>query len=183
MRWKWNCDQKYEKILWLTQTPWLHVYVYVYVYVYVHVCVQGLSQSEDNTIEETKGPLRNIEENTSDSERTIQGNHTPYVQNSSSIEANNGLLNSDTNLKFNLTPNLKISNSASRSFDGDDESKIWNINNLRILLLKKFNVGKYYKTFRNRNEKINRINNKWNCQNEQKVSKNQLLRTFILDDK
>lgn len=94
---------------------------------YVHVCirVQGLSQSEENTIEETKGPLRHMEENVSDSERTIQGNHTlPFVQNSSSIEANNGLLSSDTNLKFNLTPNLKISNSTSRSFDGDDESKI-----------------------------------------------------------
>ena len=97
----------------------------MYMYVRVCICVQGLSQSEDNTIEETKGPLRDIEENMSNSERTIQGNHTPpYVQNSSSIEANNGLLNSDSNLKFNLTPNLKISNPASRSFDGDDESKI-----------------------------------------------------------
>lgn len=96
-----------------------------------------MTELEENSQEETDGPFRHIEQNMTGSERTMQSDHTLYVQNSS-LEANNGL--SKTNSKFNLTPNLKISNpksvnkkiemspmndiTVSTSIDDDDESKL-----------------------------------------------------------
>jgi hypothetical protein len=96
-----------------------------------------MTELEENTQEETDGPFRHMEQNMTGIERTIQSNNTLYVQNSS-LEANNGL--SKTNSKFDLTPNLKISNpksenkkiemsptndiAVSTSIDDDDESKL-----------------------------------------------------------
>ena len=98
--------------------------------------VQGMNELDENAFQETDGPLRHIEENMTGCEFTMQCSHTKYEQ-SSSIEADNGL--SETNTKFNLTPTLKISNSksvdkkavtnfrdaitTSSSFDGE-ESKL-----------------------------------------------------------
>ena len=105
--------------------------------IHIFVSLQGMTELEENTQEETEGPFRHIEESITRNERTIQSNHTLYVQNSS-LEANNGL--SKTNSKFDLSPNLKISYSksvnnkqelgpvndivVSTSIDDDDESKI-----------------------------------------------------------
>ena len=105
--------------------------------IHIFVSLQGMTELEENTQEETEGPFRHIEESITRNERTIQSNHTLYVQNSS-LEANNGL--SKINSKFDLSPNLKISYSksvnnkqelgpvndiaVSTSIDDDDESKI-----------------------------------------------------------